>query len=285
MLIDKLLNEQSSAMEAALRELLPLSRLEGSGRLNAAVDYAVFPGGRRMRPALTVLAAEVCGGPATKALRAACAVEFLHTASLIFDDLPCMDDAALRRGRAAVHVAFGADLATLAGLALLNQAYKLFALVSPWLLQLAVTEIGPNGMIGGQAVDLEGLPARSRLQKTTALTRLTMAAGAISAAAPAPDVRVLSSFGDALGEAYQILDDLADAFGDESLLGKTAGQDARHCRMSAAVQFGAGEAREHAASLMGHACAELRGHFGPCEAVTLLESFARTLVAPRAMAA
>jgi geranylgeranyl pyrophosphate synthase len=212
-------------------------------------------------------------------------VEFLHAASLIFDDLPGMDDAALRRGRPAVHVAFGVDLATLAGLALMNQAYLLFALESPRLVKLAVREIGPDGMIGGQAVDVEGLPAPSRFEKTTALTRLTMAAGAIAARARAPEVRVLSGFGDALGEAYQILDDLADATGSESLLGKTAGQDARHGRGSAVAQWGPDGAGDRATRLVEQACAELRGHFGPSEPVRRLEAFAQTVVGPRVMAA
>ena len=238
-----------------------------------------------MRPVLTLLAAEICGGKPDAALRVACALEFLHAASLVFDDLPCMDDAALRRGRPALHVAFGVDLATLAGLALLNQAYLLFALESPGLVRLAALEVGTDGMIGGQAVDVEGLRTRSRLEKTTALTRLTMAAGAIVAGAKPAEVSLLSSFGEALGEAYQILDDVADAFGSESLLGKTAGQDARHGRGSAAFQWGADGARERATSLMTRSCAELRDYFGPTEPVRVLEAFAGMVVAPQAMAA
>src|SRR5690349_4537789 len=108
MLINELFRRHHGALEPALRDALPVSRLDGAGRLNAAIEYAVVPGGRRMRPALTLLAAEVCGGQARDGLRVACAVEFLHAASLVFDDLPCMDDAALRRGRAALHIAFGA---------------------------------------------------------------------------------------------------------------------------------------------------------------------------------
>jgi geranylgeranyl pyrophosphate synthase len=285
MLMDERMNWQHGAVEAALHKALPVSRLEGAARLNAAVEYAVFPGGRRMRPAMTLLAAEVCGGEPKAALDVACAVEFLHAASLVFDDLPCMDDAALRRGRAALHVAFGADLATLAGLALLNQSYLLFAMESPRLVRLAARAIGVDGMIGGQSVDLEGLRIRSGLEKTTALTRLAMTAGAITAHARPPAVKLLCGFGDALGEAYQILDDVADALGSEALLGKTAGQDARHGRASAVVQWGADRARERAEGLVERSCAKLRGHFGLSEPVRLLEAFARMVVAPRAMAA
>lgn len=285
MSIEALFEPQRGAIEAALRDALPVSRLDGAARFNAAVEYAVFPGGRRLRPALAMLAAEVCGGKSANARRVACAVEFLHAASLVFDDMPCMDDAAVRRGGAAVHIAFGADLATLAALALMNQAYLLFSLESPRLVPLAVQEIGADGMIGGQAVDLEGVPARSRLEKTTALTRLTMAAGAIAARARAPEVRVLRSFGHALGEAYQILDDVADAFASESLLGKTAGQDARHGRDSAVVQWGPEGARDRATGIMEQACAELRRHFGRSEPVRLLDAFARTVVGERALAA
>ena len=142
-------------IEDALQDFLPLSRLESAARLNDAIHYAVFPGGKRMRPLLTLLGARIAGVPLDDALPAACAVEFLHTSSLIFDDLPSMDDAALRRGSATLHLVFGEDIALLAALALLNQAYALFG-SNTCLLAEAVACIGSNGMIGGQALDLAG---------------------------------------------------------------------------------------------------------------------------------
>ena len=140
-------------IESHLRALLPTSGLRETDRLNAAIRYAVFPGGKRMRPILTLLGAEAAGGQAEAALDAACAVEFLHAGSLIFDDLPAMDNARERRGVPALHLVFGEDIAVLAALALLNQAYAIFGR-SPRLIAEAVSCIGINGMIGGQAVDL-----------------------------------------------------------------------------------------------------------------------------------
>ncbi len=188
-------------IECRLRELLPESGLPGSDRLNDAIGYAVFPGGKRMRPILTLLGAESVGGDFDAALDAGCAVEFLHASSLIFDDLPAMDNARERRGLPALHLVFGEDVAVLAALALFNQAYAIFGR-SPRLIAEATSCIGVSGMIGGQAV--EGM------EKTTSLLRLALTAGAIACGASSADVRALARCGECLGEAYQLYDDLLD---------------------------------------------------------------------------
>ncbi|MDQ6708853.1 MAG: polyprenyl synthetase family protein, partial [Acidobacteriota bacterium] len=158
-------------IEMALNRRLPVARLCRSDRLNEAIRYAVFPGGKRMRPILTLLGAEAAGGDLETALGPACGVEYLHASSLIFDDLPAMDNARLRRGEPALHLVFGEDIALLAAVALFNQAYALFG-SSVQLMAEATSCIGVNGMVGGQAVDLEYRGEPDASQKTTALMRL-----------------------------------------------------------------------------------------------------------------
>lgn len=246
-------------IDDALRCFLPSSCLPSSERLNDALHYAVFPGGKRMRPILTLLAARVAGATIDEALPAACAIEFLHTSSLIFDDLPAMDDAALRRGSASLHLVFGEDVALLAALALLNQAYAFFG-SNPCLIAEAVACIGSNGMIGGQALDL-GTHARpvsftARNRKTSSLMRLTMVAGAMASHAPADAVHALGRAGELLGEAYQVGDDLLDLQ-----------QDARHQRPSHVASCGPDACFDHVASLINQTQQVLESHFGHTECV------------------
>jgi geranylgeranyl pyrophosphate synthase len=274
--LDAYIQQQQPLIDRALRARLPISKLGGSATLNEAVAYAVLSGGKRMRPILALLAAEACGASAESALGVGCAVEFLHAASLALDDLPAMDDAGLRRGRASVHALYGQGVAILAALALLNESYAIFA-GYPELLPRAVREIGVDGMVGGQAVDIYGSSARSRFEKTTALTRLSMAAGAAAAGASPADAHVLIAFGHSLGEAYQICDDVADAFSSDAELGKTTQQDRRHGRGSAVEEFGEVQASEHAAGLVRNACENLRGRFEGY-AAELLQDFAYSVV-------
>ncbi|MDQ6699182.1 MAG: polyprenyl synthetase family protein [Acidobacteriota bacterium] len=203
-------------IEQRLHALLPISSIRGAHRLNSAIHYAIFPGGRRMRPMLTLLGAKAAGArletDLETAIEVACAVEFLHASSLILDDLPAMDNARERRGRPALHLVFGEDVGMLAALALLNQAYGIFGR-SPRLIAEAVSCIGVNGTIGGQAVDLAHRGANNSgqgIEKTTALLRFALTAGAIAYGAGSADVRALARCGECLGEAYQIYDDLLD---------------------------------------------------------------------------
>ncbi|HKQ92415.1 MAG TPA: polyprenyl synthetase family protein [Blastocatellia bacterium] len=265
-------------IETALERSLPLSAQHGAERLNEALRAAVFPGGKRWRPVLTLLGTMTAGGSAQTALPIACAIEFLHTSSLILDDLPAMDDAHLRRGRAALHLVYGEGLAMLAALALLNQAYALLAQDGTGrLIVEAARCVGPDGMIGGQAADLDIRASRgnshalaSRQLKTTALARLTIIAGAIAAGADERDVSALARYGECLGAAYQICDDLLDEFGESATTGKNVGQDARHLRSNFTAQFGAEEARRLAHDLLAESKQALRERFGECQTASLL---------------
>ncbi len=253
-------------VEHGLIERLPVSRMDAAERLNEALRYAVFPGGKRLRPVLALLGAQMVGGSAERAIPAACAVEFLHTSSLIFDDLPCMDDADVRRGNPALHLVYGEDLALLAGLALMNQSYALFG-QSPALIGEAVACIGMNGMIGGQAVDLDARgdsaqPFAARNRKTSALMRLTFTAGAIACEGSPSDIAALAQAGECLGEAYQVCDDLLDLFRDCEFTGKTCHQDARHNRPSHAAEYGPEACKAQVQELVRKAKRSLTDRFG-----------------------
>ena len=272
-----LVRDWRAPIDARLEARLPLSTLGGAERLNEAVKYAVFRGGRRWRPVLTLLGARLTGAPADAALEAACGVEFVHTASLVLDDLPGMDDGLERRGRPTVHCRYGEGVAMLAALALLNRGYELFATLDArvpgggGLLAEATRAIGADGMIGGQAADLgDGAtaPLASRQRKTVTLVRLAAAAGALAGGAPRDDVGALSAFGESLGDAYQVPDDLLDADA-ATTAGKTPGQDVRHGRASW-TRGGAAAARDAASAATASACDALRARFGDHPDVALL---------------
>ena len=222
-------------IECALLTFLPQCRPDTAGVLNNALRSAVFPGGKRLRPSLTILAAGVFGAQDERVMRAACAVEFVHTSSLIIDDLPCMDDANLRRGHPALHRVYGEGVALLTGIALLNQAYALFG-QNPELTHEATECIGVTGMIAGQAIDLGPVPGGAALverdRKTSAMMRLAFTAGALAAGASRNAIAPLAAAGHLLGEAYQICDDLLDAGNAKTETGKTINQDLRHNRPS-----------------------------------------------------
>lgn len=218
-------------LETALVYWLPLSDKQGTELFNQAVRYAAFPGGKRMRSIFTLLAADSVGGDPKQAMPIACAIEYLHTCSLIFDDLPAMDNAFERRGRQSVHRIFGQDVAMLAALALFNQGYALIGQINSLekadskfqrLMGEMAACLGPNGMIGGQCVDLrlgttdDGVLRPVSYMKTTALMRLMLTAGAIVAGAEDGQISALAVFGENLGIAYQILDDIVDEVEDYS---------------------------------------------------------------------
>ncbi len=275
--LQQFISEHRQPLETALAEALPLSQQPHARRLNEALRDSLFPGGKRWRPVLTLIGARLCGGLFTDALPAACAMEFLHTSSLIIDDLPAMDDADTRRNRAALHRAHGEDVATLAALALMNASYALLARGARAngqidsglsLIEDATRCIGSDGMIGGQMVDLElkdsaqGFAAlASRNLKTTALLELTMTAGARSIGATEADLAALRQFGEALGMAYQICDDLLDELGDSQQIGKPTRQDARHARASCVKDLGIVRAHQSARQWVEQGALILRRQF------------------------
>ncbi|MCX7272432.1 MAG: polyprenyl synthetase family protein [Burkholderiales bacterium] len=233
----------------------------GPPRLTAAIRHAVFPGGARIRPQLTLAVAMACGDddPAL-ADAAAVALELLHCASLVHDDLPCFDDAATRRGRPSIQAAFGQPLAVLAGDALIVLAFQALAagagrrperLASLVAIVAAGTGM-PFGIVAGQAWECEPRVVLSDYQraKTGALFAAATEAGAQAAGGDGKRWRAL---GDRLGEAYQVADDIRDVLSDPAMLGKPVGQDASLGRPSAANQLGLDGAIRHFESLVAGA--------------------------------
>ena len=227
-----------------------IARATGAGApplLASALHYAVFPGGHRIRPQLCLAVAQACGdGPAAAA--AAAAIELLHCASLVHDDLPCFDDADTRRGKPSVHAQFGTPIAVLAGDALIVLAFETLAkATSPErlasLIAIVATSVGaPSGIVAGQAWECEAAVPLVDYQraKTGALfVGSTMAGAAAAGLDPEPWRRL----GATLGEAYQVADDLRDVLCDAEELGKPIGQDAARYRPNAAAQLGIGGAK------------------------------------------
>jgi len=225
--------EWSGPVEQALLELLPPETAVPQ-RLHEAMHYALFPGGKRLRPMLVLLGCRAFGGDCTRALRAAAALECLHTYSLVHDDLPCMDDDDLRRGRPTCHKVYGEALALLAGDALLTLAMEGVASAGPAAVVELARAAGSLGMVGGQVEDLaaEREPSQhsvARVQwihdhKTGALITASLLvgahAGASGAGPPAAGLVLLRRFGGLLGRAFQIADDCLDLTGTAHELGK-----------------------------------------------------------------
>lgn len=245
-------------------------------RLAEAMRYAVLPGGKRLRPVLVLLACEATGGELEEALPSACAIEFVHCYSLVHDDLPAMDDSDLRRGRPTVHRAFDEATAILAGDALLTLAFEVLArgIADPAVLAASVAELataaGAAGMVGGQMEDLIGMGDGQPLErlhrihelKTGALLRCAVRLGAIAARATEDQRAILDRYADAVGLAFQIVDDLLDVVGDAEALGKPVHQDENKLTFPAVL--GVDGARAEAARLVEEACAhaELLGNAG-----------------------
>lgn len=238
----------AARIEASLADAVLLAEASGAPpRLAAAMRHAVFPKGARIRPRLTLAVAGACGDdrPAL-ASAAAAAIELLHCASLVHDDMPCFDDAETRRGKPSVHRAFGVPLAVLAGDALIILAFQTLARVAagaPERLGVVLAAVGdgvgvPFGIVAGQAWECETSVDLSEYQrqKTGALFAAACVAGAAAAGHAEPEAWRL--LGDRLGEAYQVADDLRDAVEDEASLGKPVGRDAALGRPSAVAVFG-----------------------------------------------
>ena len=239
-------------------------------RLVEAMGYSLMAGGKRLRPVLALAAARAAGGAVEQALPVALAVELVHTYSLIHDDLPAMDDDDLRRGKPTSHKVFGEDVAILAGDALLTLAFEV--LTAPTFVSrvgastaLAATRevaraAGGAGMVGGQILDIgsdEGLelPELRRLHelKTGALLRAATVGGGIAAGAAPDTLAALRGFGEAIGVAFQIVDDVLDVTASTETLGKTAGSDARNGKTTYVTLLGLEGCRHQIASLTAHA--------------------------------
>ncbi|TFZ00370.1 polyprenyl synthetase family protein [Ramlibacter humi] len=245
----------------------------GPAGLGEAMRYAVLDGGKRLRPLLVLAAAEAVGGHEGAAMRAACSVELIHAYSLVHDDLPCMDNDVLRRGKPTVHVKFGEAQALLAGDALQALAFELLApegdvvpvAVQASLCRLLAKAAGAHGMAGGQAIDLASV-GRSLTEdelrhmhrlKTGALLQGSVMMGAACGRASASSSAALARYGAALGLAFQVVDDILDVTADSQTLGKTAGKDAEQDKPTYVSLLGLERSREHARELLADALGAL----------------------------
>ena len=288
---DEYVRRQRAAVDAALERLLP-SPPACPALIAEAVRYSVFAGGKRLRPLLTLAAADaVTGGSLADdaaVMPAACAIEMIHTYSLIHDDLPAMDDDTQRRGRPTSHVVYGEGMAVLAGDGLLTEAFRVLARhprtgapdVAARKLRVlgrVAEAAGAAGMVGGQVVDLEAAgqlssgrprPAGAapmnaaaldamHARKTGALIRASAVAGAVMAGAPDAAVAAVDAYAGHLGLAFQIVDDILDVEGDPATLGKTTGKDAAAGKPTYPGLHGLRASRRLAAEAIGRARASL----------------------------
>jgi farnesyl diphosphate synthase len=280
------LERVADAVEARLDRLLPESQAQGRDGLGLAMRYAVLGGGKRLRPLLLIESARLFGVSESDALPAACALECVHCYSLVHDDLPAMDDDAVRRGRPTLHLAFDEATAILAGDALLTLAFETLSdphtqddpAIRAELVFLLAKAGGWQGMALGQALDLSpkrrGFSAADivtmQALKTGALFRFACEAGAVLGRAPSPERAALLAYASAFGQAFQLADDLLDAQGDAAALGKAVAKDEARGKATLVALLGVDAAKARLAGLVAEAEAAL-SPFG-ARAATLVEA-------------
>jgi farnesyl diphosphate synthase len=268
------MGDVQARMESALARLLPAQHLRPS-RLHEAMRYAVLEGGKRVRPLLAFAAGEVSGADPQRLEVAAAAVEAIHAYSLVHDDLPCMDDDVLRRGKPTVHVEYDEATAMLVGDALQALAFQMLAehrLADEPARQLEMVKLlaaaaGSRGMAGGQQIDLEatgsalGLPELEfmHIHKTGALIRAAVLLGFACGKAPDEERQKLDKYAKAVGLAFQVVDDVLDYDASTATLGKTAGKDSKQGKPTYVSVMGLPQARQRAQELRAEAHAALQG--------------------------
>ncbi len=257
------LTARQQLVDRALDRFLPRAGTKPA-TIHKAMRYSLFAGGKRLRPILCLAAAEACGGEPESALPLACAVECVHTYSLIHDDLPCMDNDDFRRGKPTSHKVYGEGIAVLAGDALLTIAFEILAETKPrsrydvaaFLRELSVAS-GSRWLIAGQVADLEGEGTKlsgTQLQfihraKTAALLTASIRLGAMSTNANEAKLKSVTDFGQALGLAFQVIDDILDVTQTSEKLGKSAGKDVAAQKATYPAIFGLERSRKEAKKL------------------------------------
>ncbi len=268
---DAWMRSETDAVEQALQAWVPA---ESPAGLGLVMRYGVLDGGKRVRPLLVLAAAQAVHGEREAAMRAACAVELIHAYSLVHDDMPCMDNDVLRRGKPTVHVQFGEAQAMLAGDAMQALAFEVLtpddgvamsAALQARLCALLARSAGHAGMAGGQAIDLAsiGKPLGEHAlrdmhhRKTGALLQASVLMGAACGQPTAGQTAALADYGDALGLAFQVVDDILDVTQASHTLGKTAGKDLDNNKPTYVTVLGLDAARRHATDLCAKAQAAL----------------------------
>lgn len=283
------LTARQALVEKALDRFLPKASVKPS-TIHKAMRYSLFAGGKRLRPILCIAAAEACGGEVPGAIPAACAVECVHTYSLIHDDLPCMDNDDFRRGKPTSHKVFGEGVAVLAGDALLTVAFEILSQAKDTprhrmssLIRELANASGSLWLIGGQVADLEGEGKKidgTQLKfihrsKTAALLTASIRLGAMSANANEQKLSSLTVFGQSLGLAFQVIDDILDVTQTSEKLGKSAGKDVAAQKATYPAIFGLEKSRREANRLTKAALEALKP-FG--EKAAMLRSIAEYLL-------
>jgi geranylgeranyl diphosphate synthase type II len=270
--IKDFLDKSAVSVEKALNKWVPSARTKPS-TLHTAMRYSLFAGGKRVRPALVMASSLACGGDESAALPFACAVECIHTYSLIHDDLPCMDDDDFRRGKPTSHKVYGEGIAVLAGDALLTIAFEMLQHAEPtkrynhrdFLAELT-SAAGSRQLIAGQVADLEG-EGRDNLKlsdlkfiherKTSALLQCSARLGGMAANATPRQLEALTEFGYKVGLAFQVIDDILDVTQTSENLGKTAGKDVNAGKLTYPSLMGLERSRKYAEKLTNEAFASL----------------------------
>ena len=281
------LTSSSNAVNDALNRFIPNQQTKPA-TIHKAMRYSLFAGGKRMRPALCLAAADACGGTWKNAMPLACAVECIHTYSLVHDDLPAMDNDDYRRGKLTNHKVFGEGIAVLAGDALLTQAFEIAAQCRSWsryshqdiILEIARAS-GSLQLIAGQVADLEGEGKRTSAEqlryiherKTSALLCASVRLGGMSANCSSSQLKALTSFGFHVGLAFQVIDDILDVTQTSEQLGKTAGKDTKAQKATYPSIVGLERSREIAKSLTKKAFSALKTFGSSAEALEALAGY------------
>lgn len=285
--LDAFLANSTAAVNAALNHFLPPENTKPA-TIHKAMRYSVFAGGKRMRPALVLAAAAACGGKEADALPLACAVECIHTYSLIHDDLPAMDNDDYRRGKLTNHKVFGEGIAVLAGDALLTQAFEVAVQAKGWprychrdIIHEISVAAGSRQLIAGQVADIEGEGKKISAdelkyiheRKTSALLCCATRLGGMSANCSAAELKALTDFGYHVGLAFQVIDDILDVTQTSEKLGKTAGKDTKAQKATYPAIVGLAKSRKVAMQLTDKAFLALKPFKGRAVALKALAEF------------
>ena len=270
------LSKKRAVVDEALKDLFPAPRGPAAD-LVKAMAYSLFAGGKRLRPILCIAGAEAVGGRESSVLSVACALELIHTYSLIHDDLPVMDNDDLRRGKPTSHKVFGEAVALLAGDGLLTEAFRLMSGPGPAegveplsllrVISLVAAAAGYDGMVGGQVVDIQSEGERVEpwivefihARKTGALIAAAVTSGAVLGRGTEEEVEAITRYGRHIGLAFQVTDDILDVEGDSKKMGKGVGGDARKKKITYPSAVGLSASKEIQKALVEQAVDALRG--------------------------